>query len=255
MSGHAKVDVVFIDDDILVVDKPAGVHCHPLRDDESDTLLDRVAATHPEVRAPTFPARDGSLLHRLDVGTSGLVAFARHARAFALWRARFSHDLDDGSLRAPIEKLYVAIVDGCVGDVLTLERPIAHHAKSKARMVVVHERTPHRGHARAASTVVVPLAHTESASLVAISLHGGRRHQIRVHPADADRALCGDVLYGGTSRDDGEGPLLHAALLALDDTRVVSADPPAAFLAALTARGLKAPADWKRALARAFDRA
>jgi 23S rRNA pseudouridine1911/1915/1917 synthase len=253
MSESAPIRVVAVDDELIVVDKPPGLHCHPLEDDDGDTLLDRVVALHPEVRGPLFPSRDGSLLHRLDVGTSGLVAFARTRAAFERWRARFSHDLDGATDVPPIEKIYLALVDGDVRDALVLEQPIAHHEKSKARMVVVHARTRHRGHPRAARTVVVPIARSETTTLVAVSLHGGRRHQIRVHLADAGHPLTGDTLYKGAPRDDGDGLLLHAALLALDDARVHFCAPPASFLAALAARGLALPAELRAVLRRTFS--
>lgn len=236
----AGVSVVFVDEELLVVDKPAGLHCHPLDDATEDTLLSRVARAYPEVRAPAFPARDGALLHRLDHGTTGLVAFARTLPAYSALRARFSDD--DGG----IEKLYVALVDGLLARTIEETSPIAHHPKSKAKMVVVAGRARHRSTPRAASTRFAPIARGEDCTLVACALVGGRRHQIRVHAAHIGHALVGDALYGGPKTEAGF-PLLHAARLVVDGRRVACA-PPLAFVEAARARGIETPRDWSDAL-------
>jgi len=244
LGDETSVPVVFIDDEMLVVDKPAGLHCHPLDDEGEDTLLSRVSRAHPEVRAPEFPARDGALLHRVDQGTSGLVALARTLPAYTRLRARFSDD------EASVEKLYLALLDGDVARTLVCALPIAHHAKSKAKMVVVDERARHRSAPRAATTTIAPIARGRGCTLVACALVGGRRHQIRVHAAHAGHPLVGDALYGGSRTDDG-WPLLHAAVLVIDARRVACA-PPTAFVEAARARGVHPVEDWSDAIGRAL---
>ena len=79
-------DFVFVSEDIIVFDKPAGMPSHPLKEHEANTALDVVIAKYPEVAHASSQKREGGLVHRLDNNTSGLLLFARHPDAYALLR-------------------------------------------------------------------------------------------------------------------------------------------------------------------------
>ncbi|MDP2344969.1 MAG: RluA family pseudouridine synthase [Deltaproteobacteria bacterium] len=222
--------------DVVVVDKPAGVPCHPLVPGEGGTVADAVVAAFPEVKSAGLEEREAGLLHRLDTGTSGCLAFARSRAVWLDLRQAF--DL--------VDKTYLAIVQGsCAAAVV--DDPIGHDPSDPKRM-----RVDPAG--RAAKTVVTPLSSSSQASLVKLALHGGRRHQLRVHLAQLGHPLVGDALYALSSPlpSSGEGAgvrglsstsgfHLHAWKLGLPSVDVVEAPLPPAFLAALAAFGLSKP--------------
>jgi 23S rRNA pseudouridine1911/1915/1917 synthase len=264
----APVPVLHVDDEVVVVDKPAGCACHPLRPGEGHTVVDAVVAAFPEVAHAGPVAREGGLLHRLDHDTSGCLAFARTAAAFARLAPSLRRDdlpaLDDGAgggassssasssaspATAPASKLYVAVVHGALaaGVERVIVADVDHVPGDPRRMRV----TPPSGGGRPARTVLTVLASTSSStststtvddalSLVALRLHGGRRHQLRVHLADLGHPIVGDRLYGPATSADGLA--LHARALGLPGRPVVTAPLPALFHRLLAGAGLSVPA-------------
>ena len=229
VAGAPAAVILREDPDVVVVDKAAGVACHPLVPGEGSTVADAVVARFPEVRGAAIDEREAGLLHRLDTGTSGCLAFARSRAVWTSLRARF----DDA------DKTYLAIVQGaCSADVV--DEAVAHDPGDPRRMRIDPAGRPAR-------TVITPLSTTPGASLVRLELHGGRRHQLRVHLAHRGHPLKGDALYdqGEDADDVDRGFFLHAWRLGLPRTAgavvVVEAPLPARFVAKLRVLGLDVP--------------
>lgn len=211
--------------DVVVVDKPAFVPCHPLVPGEGGTVADAIVAANAAAAAASVDAREAGLVHRLDNETSGCLAYALTRAAWEAARA---------ALDAPTaEKHYLALVVGVVDAAFVVDDAIGH---AGALMKIDPAGRP-------AQTTVTPLSTSTKASLVRLTLVGGRRHQLRVHLAARGHALVGDVDYGGVVVDvDGggvgaDGFFLHAASLAFGAVRA-RAPLPERFRRAAAALGL-----------------
>ncbi len=237
------VPVLLEQPSLIVVDKPAGVACHPLLPGEGHTVVDALVTRFPELCGAGTEEREAGLLHRLDTGTSGCLALARSRPAWTRLRAAF-HDVD---------KTYLAIVEGtCVAGVV--DAPIGKDGAD--RMRIDDGGQPARTEITPLSTSVATTA--APSTLVRLQLFGGRRHQLRVHLASLGHPLVGDWRYaraGGASavsaqRDRARAPdvnapfFLHAWRLRIKDHDVdvdVTAPLPEAFVAELAKRGLRRP--------------
>lgn len=229
----APLTVLFHDDDVVVVDKPAGLACHPLDPGEADSVVHRLVGRFPGIADASPEAREGGLVHRLDTETSGCLAVARHRGAWQALRDGF-----DGA-----EKTYLAVV---VGDARALDGTvitdgIAHDRGDRRRMVVDAAGQPC---ATAVAVLGVGQGEHGVVSLVRLGLRGGRRHQLRVHLASRGHALVGDTLYGGPGAPDGRAArvLLHAWRLVLPGRAAITAPMPLDLGAALVDAGIATPA-------------
>lgn len=191
--------------ELLVVDKPAGQPCHPLRPGERGTLANAIVARYPEtITAAQYP-RDGGLVNRIDNDTSGLVLVARSRTA---WIA-----LHDESRQAHMRKGYLALVEGALdaAEWRLLDLGVRHAG----------DRMRAEG-GQVAMTRYRTLAVGTGATLVEVELRVGRRHQIRVHLAHLGHPLVGDALYGATTTGTRPGHILHAWRLQLTATETVN---------------------------------
>lgn len=228
-AADARVRVLRLEADRIVVDKPAGMPCHPLVPGEGGTVVDALAALHPEIEAASPEApREAGLAHRLDTGTSGCLVVARTPTSWRALREAFASDR--------VEKRYLALVEGSVGAKRVVEEPIGHDPSDSRRM-----RVDPLG--RAARSEVRPLVSGPRATLVEVLMQGGRRHQLRVHLAQLGHPIVGDVLYGAAPAADALLPLLHCRALVLPGNAPITAPLPAPMLAAARARGLAVEAD------------
>ncbi len=211
-----EVQVVSEDDDVLVLNKPSGRPTHPLRPDDDSTLLSVAVALAPSV-AHAGPPLEGGLVHRLDLGTSGVVVFAktRVARA-ALRRAFRAHR---------VQKIYDAIT------VLPSwsSRVTAGRIEGRGARVRVWAEGATVG--LPASSMLKVLQRTSDRAWISAETWTGRRHQIRAHLAHLDAPIVGDPLYGGP-RALRLG--LHAREVVLPDGRTFFAPAPPDFEALLT---------------------
>lgn len=173
--------IVFDDEDIVVVDKPVGVAAHPASSWDGPTVLGALAASGYTIATSGAPERAG-IVHRLDVGTSGLMVVAKSEKAYSILKRAF-HDRE-------VSKIYHAVVQGHPDPLAgTIDAPIGRHPKSDWKFAVTRE-------GKHAVTHYTTLEAFPRASLLEIKLETGRTHQIRVHMAAQRHPCVGDTLYG-----------------------------------------------------------
>lgn len=191
-------------EDLLVVDKPAGLPTAPLDSNQGHTLVGGLLARFPSLLGVGFGGLEPGLVHRLDNQTSGLLLVAREARTFArLRRAIVDEEL---------EKRYLALVeDRRLAESGTLDDPIAPHPRSGRRVLVAPPGRPLPG-ARRATTRWQVLVRRGGLALVEVQAARAVRHQIRAHLAAAGHPLLGDAVYGGPPHPAlGARHALHAS--------------------------------------------
>jgi 23S rRNA pseudouridine1911/1915/1917 synthase len=205
--------VVYEDDWLLVVDKPAGVVVHPAPGHEHGTLAQGLVAAGARgghVRRP-------GIVHRLDKDTSGLLIVARQDEAYRRLVAAME--------RRDIHRTYVALLTGDLPqDAGTIDAPIGRHLRDRKRMSLL------TAAGKPAVTHFDVLGRAPGYTLARVKLETGRTHQIRVHFAALGHPVAGDVQYGGRERPDGLGrQFLHAARLVFphpEDGREIGCSSP-----------------------------
>jgi 23S rRNA pseudouridine1911/1915/1917 synthase len=200
-----EFEVVHDDEAVIVVDKPAGVVVHPGAGNRSGTLVQGLLARYPEIADVGDPQRPG-IVHRLDVGSSGLLVVARTGEAHESLSQQFR------TRRAG--RTYRAVVWGHpTARVGVIDAPIGRSPRDPLRRAVVAAGKPARTHYRVLAELTGPADVAE----LGCTLDTGRTHQIRVHLESVGHPLVGDTLYGrgrpvlGLTR-----PFLHAAELTID---------------------------------------
>lgn len=188
-----KIETLYQDDSVLVVNKPGLIPCHPLRAGQDDTVINAIIATFPEVATAGDKLLEGGLVHRLDNGTSGALIIARRPDAFAVMRAAIR--------RGDISRRYLALCVGTIERAAEIATPIAHHPKNRRKMITRLNLLRLSG-ARPAATLITPLQCYCGVSLIEARPRTGRRHQVRVHLSSIGYPLIGDVLYGGPEDAD-----------------------------------------------------
>jgi 23S rRNA pseudouridine1911/1915/1917 synthase len=207
ISGEdIPVSIVYEDDVLLVVDKPAGMVVHPAPGNWSGTLVNALLGRGGALSSEGEPERAG-MVHRLDKETSGLLVVAKTDRAHRILSAAIA------SRR--VVRRYAAMTWGHItSDALTIDKPIARDPRDRKRMAIVNKGRP-------AKTDLLRLARFDAGDLLRAHLHSGRTHQIRVHLASIGHPVMGDDVYGGGGgrRVAGLPPkrhFLHAAWLAFN---------------------------------------
>ena len=173
--------IVHDDDDIVVVDKPSGVAAHPSIGWEGPTVLGALAAGGFRVATSGAPERQG-VVHRLDVGTSGLMVVAKTESAYTALKRAFKE--------REVDKIYHAVVQGHPDPLAgTIDAPIGRHPTHSWKFAVTPD-------GKDSVTHYETLEAFPGASLLEIHLETGRTHQIRVHMAAHRHPCVGDPLYG-----------------------------------------------------------
>ncbi|HEV7525582.1 MAG TPA: RluA family pseudouridine synthase [Acidimicrobiia bacterium] len=198
------VDARFVDDDVVVVAKPAGLVVHPGAGHASGTLVNGLLARFPGIESIGDPLRPG-IVHRLDRDTSGLLAVARSARAYESLVAQLA--------ARSVERVYRALVWGHLSSPRGLiDAPIGRSGARRTRMAVRSAGKQARTEYKVVDTFDLPVC-----SVLECKLETGRTHQIRVHLAAIGHPVVGDGTYGGSRDQIPLGrPFLHAGTLGFD---------------------------------------
>jgi 23S rRNA pseudouridine1911/1915/1917 synthase len=175
------MEILYEDDDIVVVDKPRGVAAHPTPGWTGPTVIGGLLAAGHTVATSGAAERQG-IVHRLDANTTGVMVVAKSERAYSVLKQAFRD--------RTVDKTYHTLVQGHPDPLRgTIDAPIGRHPSGDGRFAVVADGRPSVTH-------YDTLEAFRAASLVTVKLETGRTHQIRVHMAALRHPCCGDLLYG-----------------------------------------------------------
>lgn len=199
LTPLAGLTVVYDDESIVVIDKPVGCAAHPSPGWTGPTVVGALTAAGYTVSTSGAAERAG-IVHRLDVGTSGLMVVAKTDQAYSYLKSAFRN--------REVEKVYNALVQGHMDPSSgTIDAPIDRHPKDDYRFAVVAAGKPSITHYEV-------IEFYRAVSLVRVELETGRTHQIRVHFSALRHPLVGDLTYGAdptlAARLEISRPWLHA---------------------------------------------
>jgi 23S rRNA pseudouridine1911/1915/1917 synthase len=224
-----NLEILYEDDDLLVLNKPPGLVVHPGAGHSEHTLVNALLHHCPNLSGIGGEERPG-IVHRLDKDTSGCLVVAKNDETHRSLSTQFAG--------RSVDKIYLALVSGQLRKKNGLiEAAIARHPVDRARMTA----TASRG--RAAKTEYRVAAESVDASLVECRIHSGRTHQVRVHLLHLGHPVLGDKTYAGKRAGDFPRQMLHAWKLGFTHPRtgerkIFEAPPPEDFEAARKALGL-----------------
>ncbi len=178
------LDIIHMDEDIVVVNKQAGLVVHPGVGARTGTLVHALLHHVGRIDGGEDAERPG-IVHRLDKDTTGLLVVARHPAAHAC--------LGEAIRRREVKREYCAVVWGVMDDRGTIEAPVGRSSSDRTRMAVVNNGRHARSHYQLGEAF-------RFTSLLDVTLDTGRTHQIRVHFSHRNHALFGDPAYGGREK-------------------------------------------------------
>jgi len=196
VAEDIPLEIVYEDDDVMVINKPQGMVVHPAPGNYSGTLVNALMFMAERLSSINGVIRPG-IVHRIDKDTSGLLMVAKNDKAHE-WLA---HQLKE---KTTIREYY-AIVNGTLSkDHGTVDAPLGRHPQDRKKMAIVQD-------GRNAVTHYEVLERFKFHTLVKLNLETGRTHQIRVHMASIGHPIVGDPVYGlKTEKVKHEGQALHA---------------------------------------------
>jgi 23S rRNA pseudouridine1911/1915/1917 synthase len=200
LSIDFDVEILYEDDDILVINKPKGLTVHPAPSVKEATLVDWLK--HKGIRLSTISGEERhGIVHRLDKGTTGVMVVAKNNEA----HEALSQQLQDRTMG----RYYLAIINIPLKENIIIDKPIARNGTNRLKMAVVEGGKE----SKTQFTKLYP-SKDEKTELITCKLFSGRTHQIRVHLESIGRGIVGDHLYGFKSKEDKINDIfLHAYIL------------------------------------------
>ena len=200
MPKNIPLEVLYEDDQILVINKASGMVVHPGDGTKDDTLIHSLLYHYPNGLCPVGAPNRPGIVHRLDKETSGVMVIAKTEHAY--------HFLVEQFAKRKTEKEYRALAHGFFPTVKgKIDQPIGRHPKNRVRMAVVE-------HGKAALTEWEAMKkYAELFTLLKVKIHTGRTHQIRVHFSHLGHPLAGDLTYGAKKNESFGRVMLHAHYL------------------------------------------
>jgi len=200
-----KLDIVYEDEDILVINKPKGLVVHPGGGHSDDTLVNALIYTKKELSTINGALRVG-IVHRIDKDTSGLLLICKNDYS----HIEIAKQLKDHSMH----REYIALVDGVIEkDSGKVIGPIGRDKKNRLKMCI------DTVDGKDAITHFNVIKRFNDYTLIECKLETGRTHQIRVHMSNIHHPIVGDALYGGSEKIYNNGQLLHAYKLTFNHPR------------------------------------
>lgn len=199
-----EIPVLYEDDALVALDKPAGIPSVALRATETDTAANFLVTRFPETATVGPSPLEAGLVHRLDTETSGVLLAARTAPAYADLRRQFR--------QRQVLKDYIAVAEGDIRQPGEIRAPLVATGRHQHQMRVLQPGESNPA-ARAAVTIYRPLRRFGTATLLALRIETGVMHQIRAHLAFLGHPVIGDTKYG--SRSVAPRQLLHATRLVI----------------------------------------
>ncbi len=211
-NPRLRVEIIFENNDLFALNKPAGMPCHPISAEEDNTVVNFILHRYPETSQFGFSPMEPAILHRLDINTSGVLLGAKNEKTFLYMRKLMSGK--------KIEKRYKALVLGEMEKGVTVDNSLMHHEKDKRKMkaldknFIMKKTAPSKKILRAETKILV-LKKFRGYSLVEARILSGVMHQIRCHLASVKHPVAGDRLYQSSRqhKHDTLSPnhhLLHA---------------------------------------------
>ena len=199
-AQEIPLDIVYEDNDIIVVNKPKGMVVHPANGNPDGTLVNAIMARCKGSLSGIGGEIRPGIVHRLDKDTSGLLIVAKNDQA----HINMSKQIKDRE----VKKIYIALVKGNIAeDEATINMPIGRSTKDRKKMAV-------RKDGKEAITHFKVLKRYDKYTLLEIKIDTGRTHQIRVHMAEIGHPVVGDSVYSNGKNEFGvEGQMLHAKSL------------------------------------------
>ena len=216
------LDIVYEDDDLLVVNKPSGMVVHPAVGNYSHTLVNALMYHCNNLSQVNGVIRPG-IVHRIDADTSGLLLVAKNDMAHV--------DLAKQISEKSVKREYITLVDGVIKeDTATIDAPIGRDVKNRKKMCVTADNS------KDAITNIKVIERYKNSTLITCSLLTGRTHQIRVHMNYIGHSVINDPVYGSKKLIDPLfGQMLHARKIGFVHPRTheymeFSCEPPEKFL-------------------------
>lgn len=218
------LEVVYEDEYLAIINKPANMVVHPTESITEDTLVNAIMYRFKDLSDLDLPFRPG-IVHRLDKDTTGLIIIAKNNNIHLLLQKMFKE--------RSVKKTYLAIVHGKIQDQIVVDLPIGRHIKDRKKMSV------RKDIGKEAITRIYPILYNENYSLLKINIDTGRTHQIRVHLKYINHCIVGDKIYGQKNEKvNFKSQLLHAYKLEFKHPItgkdiIISAEPNNVFKSAV----------------------
>ena len=194
------LDILYEDNDVLIVNKPKGMVVHPANGNPDGTLVNAIMSMCRDSLSGIGGELRPGIVHRIDKDTSGLLIVAKNDKAHI--------EMSNQIKNHEVKKIYIALVRGNVGeDEATIDMPIGRSTKDRKKMAVVKN-------GKEAVTHFKVIKRYGKYTLLEVKIDTGRTHQIRVHMAEIGHPVVGDMVYSNGKNDFGvEGQMLHAKSL------------------------------------------